>query len=282
MITLTVGISNSGKTTWAEQQVDILNINRDDQRAEMSGGNLNAYKFSKAREKAITLIQFEMAAWAVLNNKDIIVSDTNLNPKTRAKWAAWAQEQEVELHIKEFPCEPHIAKQRNQKREHSIPVSVIDQQYAAWREYKWMPTYTGTPGKPSAVIFDVDGTLASMNARHPFDWNKVCEDTPRRNVVNLAKSLHKAGIKILVMSGRDGVCYEDTLKWLHDNNVPVHALSMRAAGDTRPDAVIKEELFWGFVADKYDVQFVVDDRDQMVARWRAMGLECWQIQSGDF
>ena len=287
-VILTVGISNSGKTTWAEQQADVLVICRDDIRAKhhTKSGDINDYKFSKAKEEAVTLTQFKQASWAILNGKDIIVADTNLNPKTRKKWHDWASDNGVVFEIKSFPCEPHVAKARNLKRHHTIPPSAIDRQYLQWREFDGTCSapYRGTPGKPHAVIFDVDGTLADMTGiRNPFEWDKVRQDMPRENVINLARSLYKNGYKIIVMSGRDGCSRGDTLMWLEDHiDGKYHKLFMRTSGDSRPDAVIKEELFWKDVADNYDVQFVVDDRNQMVDRWRAMGLECWQVQAGDF
>ncbi len=280
MITLTVGISNSGKTTWAEQQ-KAANINRDDIREELF--SLSKYKFTKAKENKVTALQFERAAKAILAGIDVIISDTNLNPKTREKWRVFASDNGIELEIKEFPIEPHVAKARNIKREYSIPPSAIDRQYVAWRKYKGMPQYLGTPGKPAAIIFDVDGTLADMTGiRNPFEWDKVRLDMPRENVINLARALHKNGYKIIVMSGRDGICKEDTALWLRDYSVPYDTLIQRAPFDSRADAIIKEELFWKDVADNYDVKFVVDDRDQVVQRWRAMGLECWQVQDGSF
>ncbi len=282
MITLTVGISNSGKTHWAEQQ-KAVNINRDDIREELFG-SLSKYKFTKAKENKVTALQFERAAYAILGGEDIIVSDTNLNPKTREKWRVFASAKGIELEIKEFPIEPHVAKARNIKREYSIPPSAIDRQYVAWRKYKGMPQYLGTPGKPATIIFDVDGTLADMTGiRHPFEWDKVRQDMPRNNVINLLLSMYNSGYKIIVMSGRDGCSRGDTLLWLEDHiDGKYHKLFMRTPGDSRADAIIKEELFWKDVADNYDVKFVVDDRNQMVDRWRAMGLECWQVQAGDF
>jgi hypothetical protein len=36
------------------------------------------------------------------------------------------------------------------------------------------------------------------------------------------------------------------------------------------------------VRDNFDVQFVLDDRDQVVEMWRAMGLTCLQVAPGNF
>ena len=52
---VTVGISASGKSTWAKQQVGYMNINRDDIRFNTvcPGGNWNTYKFNKKNEQRV-------------------------------------------------------------------------------------------------------------------------------------------------------------------------------------------------------------------------------------
>jgi hypothetical protein len=57
---------------------------------------------------------------------------------------------------------------------------------------------------------------------------------------------------------------------------------MRPENDMRKDSVVKSELFWEHVAPNYNVQFVLDDRDQVVDFWRSIGLVCWQVAPGDF
>ena len=49
---------------------------------------------------------------------------------------------------------------------------------------------------------------------------------------------------------------------------------MRAEGDCRKDYVIKEELFWSHVADKYNVKMVIDDRMQVIEQcWHPLGIK---------
>lgn len=57
---------------------------------------------------------------------------------------------------------------------------------------------------------------------------------------------------------------------------------MRPAGDTRNDAVIKEEIYQAEIAGKYNVEFVLDDRDRVVDKWRELGLKCLQVAKGAF
>ena len=85
------------------------------------------------------------------------------------------------------------------------------------------------------------------------------------------------------MSGRDGVCEPETTKWLNDNEIPYDAMFMRAANDSRKDSIVKKELFEQFVRDHLAIEFVLDDRDQVVDMWRnELGLKVLQVAPGDF
>jgi len=56
---------------------------------------------------------------------------------------------------------------------------------------------------------------------------------------------------------------------------------MRPAEDGRKDALVKAELFWEHVAPRWRVVGVIDDRAQVVAAWRGMGLMCAQVAEGN-
>ena len=82
---LTVGISASGKTTWAEeqqrQQKRLFNINRDKIRFDIvqPGSNWSTYKHNKKNESKVTELEFTAAITAVDCGADIIISNTNLH-----------------------------------------------------------------------------------------------------------------------------------------------------------------------------------------------------------
>lgn len=57
---------------------------------------------------------------------------------------------------------------------------------------------------------------------------------------------------------------------------------MRPTKDNRPDTVVKKELFEAHIDGRYDVAFVVDDREGVVRQWREMGLTCFQVAEGNF
>jgi hypothetical protein len=58
---------------------------------------------------------------------------------------------------------------------------------------------------------------------------------------------------------------------------------MRVDQDFRKDAIIKKELFMNNVHNKFFVEFILDDRKQVVDMWRNdLGLTVFQVAEGDF
>jgi predicted kinase len=288
IIVLTIGISNCGKTTWANEFIEsnpnYMNINRDDARAALttSSGNIKDYKFSKDNEKFITEKTTECADNYARNKMDIIISDTNLNPKTREMWKCWAIKNNYEYCEKVFDVEPHICKDRNIKRDYSVPPYVIDNQYKQLRVYLRILPYIRSGGKSTTVIFDMDGTLSDMvGIRKPYEWKKCIHDKPRKDIINML-NMYSEENYIIILSGRDSICRPETEAWLDMYNVKYDYLFMRDVGDNRSDPIIKEEIFNREIEPYYDVMFVVDDRQRMVNHWRNMGVQCLQVQNGDF
>ena len=136
--------------------------------------------------------------------------------------------------------------------------------------------------RPTAVIVDMDGTLADKITDRKFsDWERVGEDVPYDDIIDLVYILEKV-YRILVVSGRMEAAREPTRKWLRKYAVPYDCLYMRANGDFRSDEIVKEEIFHNEIEPHYDVKFVIDDRNKVVKMWRRIGLRCLQVQEGDF
>jgi hypothetical protein len=58
---------------------------------------------------------------------------------------------------------------------------------------------------------------------------------------------------------------------------------MRGTRDVRKDSLVKFEMFVSFVKDQFEVDFVLDDRDQVVDMWRnELHLPCFQVNYGNF
>lgn len=137
--------------------------------------------------------------------------------------------------------------------------------------------------KPLAYIFDIDGTVADKGDRDPYDMTRVGEDTPKHDVLRVARVLHRSA-HILFVSGRFEAARYQTEMWL-DHHFALHwgkNLWMRPDGDMRPDTELKEEIYRRYIEPGYQVLGVFDDRNAVVAMWRSLGLTCFQVAEGDF
>lgn len=274
---LTVGISGSGKTTWAKNFVNESNaeyviIERDALRTEITG--LESPVFKKSLEKQVTLLADKLFLNAVSEGKSVIISDTNLNSKTRLKWEEKAKEHDYSLTYKLFETTLEQAIKNNSKRSRRVPTSEIMRQWKGYVEYSNTYQYKHTEGLPEAIIVDIDGTVATMNKRTPFEWYKVSSDSPRTEILELVKYQYSLGKKVIFLSGRSSECWGDTMLWLHQNFGDEFLLYMRKADDLRRDTIVKEELFMKHIRGKYNISMIFDDRPSVVRLWYSLGFNC--------
>lgn len=87
---------------------------------------------------------------------------------------------------------------------------------------------------------------------------------------------------ILIVSGRKEICRKDTEDWLQEKWITYTQLFTRKDGDNRNDAIIKEEIYREHIEPKYVILWAFDDRDRVVAMWRKIGLQCYQVDYGNF
>lgn len=150
-------------------------------------------------------------------------------------------------------------------------------------------------------IFDLDGTLALTEHRQhildnkddPQRWRKffaACvDDKPNFPVIETMHRLaHDVFVDILIWSGRSEEVREQTVRWLADNTAfmthHIEAmLRMRPAGDYTPDDDLKRQWLNELLpGDRKRLTAVFDDRDKVVAMWRAAGIACFQVAPGGF
>ena len=169
---------------------------------------------------------------------------------------------------------------RDNMRPNGVGETVIRKMYNQY--LKPQPAvYEHNKNLRTAIICDIDGTLAHMKDRSPYDWGRVDTDEVDPTIKNLLDVL-KDKCFIILVSGRDEVCREKTEKWLRGNDITYGMLLMRPEGDIRKDSIVKREIFENYIRDYYNIQFVLDDRNQVVEMWRSLGLKCLQVQEGGF
>lgn len=144
-----------------------------------------------------------------------------------------------------------------------------------------------------AILFDIDGTLANIEHRRGYldkdkpDWKsfnaEMGGDTPNAPIVSLYKSLWTArSYEMILVTGRNERSRELTEQWLAWNEIPFGRILMRPDSDFRADHIIKEEILQSLLGAGKVIEFVVDDRQQVVDMWRRNGITCLQCDVGDF
>jgi FMN phosphatase YigB (HAD superfamily) len=147
----------------------------------------------------------------------------------------------------------------------------------------------GVKQKQTAVIFDLDGTLADCGWRRHFadrkNWaafyDGISDDKPNKAVVEVLLGMKQLGHAILFVSGRPDRYLHSTVFWAYEHKIHYDMLYMRKDGDSRDDSIVKLELLHK-IQERFEVLFAVDDRDRVVKMWREQGITCFQCAEGDF
>ncbi|MFE2549898.1 AAA family ATPase [Streptomyces sp. NPDC059355] len=296
------GLPASGKTTaaralQAEAAGRMRRVNLDDLRAMLDLPDPERGR-SYRHEQTVLAVQDAAVRAAVEDGFDVVVDNTHLTshiPK-RLKAAVAGRATFVVHDFTDVPVEECL--RRDAARERPVGEEIIrilndkrmSTKKGGWRlTAEWLndqpvvEPYVADPALPSAVMCDIDGTLALTGDRSPYDFSRCEIDALNEPVRYALDAFRRAdGDTIVLLSGRGEEHRPQTEAWLHRHAVPYDELWMRPLGDTRRDDVVKAELFDAHVRHRYAVRVSLDDRDRVVAVWRRMGLPTWQVNYGDF
>lgn len=303
MIHVMTGLPASGKTTAARQLLadsrgHIRRINLDDLRAMLDNYD-GGRTWSRAHEQTALAVQDAAVRSAIAGGFDVVVDNTHLTPSIpkRIKAAAAGQAAFVVhdfTHVTVDECIRRDAGRGPASVGEDVIRRLADNHAKAtkngWRlTAEWLGDHLAVePYKPdlslpSAVMCDIDGTLALMGDRGPYDFERCGEDKVNAAVLRALWSFRLANNdSVVLLSGRGEEYRQHTERWLDEHGVPYDELHMRSAGDTRRDDIVKAELFDRHIRHRFNVRVSLDDRDRVVALWRRMGLPTWQVNYGDF
>lgn len=293
---ITRGLPASGKTTFARKlQPGVVRVNRDDLRRMLHGERL----YTQWAEGQVTAVQRAQVETLLRARADVIIDDTNLRAKTVREWAEMAARLGATFEVHDFtdvPVDECIRRDADRPENERVGEAAIRRMYDHFLAGRTLPLpvphvepaapgaeYVPPPGAPKIVLVDIDGTVALMGKRSPYDMRRVGEDEPHHAVIAAVRAMHAAGHAIVYCTGRDESARRATVIWLDRHvGVPYEALYMRDLDDTRRDAVVKQDIFEREVRDRYHVVGVFDDRMQVVRMWRELGLTVFQVAEGDF
>ena len=140
--------------------------------------------------------------------------------------------------------------------------------------------------KPSAYIFDVDGTLANVD---PFlhhvrgsnrDYDAFHEASidalPNIDVLLMLNNAVSDKHAILIVTSRKEKWRGLTSMWMAINNIRSHALFMRADDDHRPDYEVKKDILEK-INKHWHVIHAVDDNPNVIRLWEENNIPTTKI-----
>ena len=271
------GLPASGKSTFAkslvaEQPDRWVRVNKDGLRQLLHDG-----RWSKGREKLVMQMERALAEEALRSGLSVVVDDTNFAPRHEATFRQMAEKHGAEFVVQVFDASVEVCIERDLKRPNPVGKDVILRMFY---QHQCEPVGVDVSGLRPAIICDIDGTLALMKGRGPFEWMKVGTDAINRPVYQTVGAMQRDGLDLLIVSGRDGCCEAETRDWLTRNRIEFDGLWMRPAGNTEKDAVIKARIYDEHIRGKYNVLAVFDDRPQVVRLWRSLGLFVFDCGNG--
>ena len=306
-IVVTRGLPGSGKSTWADSYIyadpDHVKVERDELRMQLFG---SYWTGKQEDEERVTRLQEKLVRAYLGEGMSVIISDTHLPDRSVKKWLKLGHELSVSVEVKDFRDVPLEKVLENNKARNEwgkfVPEDVIRDKYNRFikgRDLSKVVEHTPAPKatiepyvqpavpaypRLNAVIFDIDGTLAVMGDRSPYDGAAVWKDTPNHDVATALTMHVEAQHTVYIVSGRDEVYREVTEKWLDSHGIKYDALLMRPTeeGNKREDSIIKHELFNKHIRPLgYRILGVYDDRHRVLRMWRELGLTTFHVNGPD-
>lgn len=293
------GLPGSGKSYFAEK-TGFQVVNKDSIRRNLEA---DGWEWSRENEKDVIAKRDSLISRYLRDGYSVVSDDTNFGRKHKVRLEQLARENGAEFEIKRIDTPLDICLGRNAQREGKakVPESAILSMYEKYvandvdrfplsakqgKDYPFEKVERKA-GLPEAIICDLDGTISMFKEkghRGPYDASKCDQDEYNPIIGGMVQFYRVNGLidQIIFVSGREEIYREPTERWLKARGFADYKLYMRKAGDHRKDWLVKYELFNENIRDKYNVAFCLDDRNQVVKMWRAIGLTCLQVANGDF
>ncbi|MBM0652323.1 AAA family ATPase [Capnocytophaga genosp. AHN8471] len=300
-ILILVGAPGSGKSTFARYflrtEDNWIRVNRDDFRLMQFGDSLMIPFYEERISKMV-----EASVLTLLkSDTNVIIDATNTSLRTIEDMIhTYTEYADISFKVFDLPVDELVKRcdKRYEETGKFISKSVVERNVANLKHTLEKFDFTPIPRKvqvattsyatqdknlPKAVICDLDGTLSLLNGRDPYNAATCDNDLLNEPVAAALKMAKQQGYQVILLSGREDKFREPTVRFLDKHQIGYDLLLMRTSNDFRKDNIIKRELFEGEIQGKYFVEFLLDDRNQVVDMWRKdLYLPCFQVNYGDF
>ena len=291
VVLLEVGPAGSGKSGHAymmEQKFGFVRVSQDDQGQK---GHFETFK------------------QALADDKNVVVDRMNFNKQQRDRYIEPARKAGYEVrivvhHVPKAVCLERMLKRqghptiKNEKSAQSALKTFFGKYERVEDDEADMVIRMGHDNteRPTAIICDIDGTMAEINHRRHFlnrdkeagikpNWTmffkEMVNDTVNQWCYDIVSSLC-VQYPIVFATGRPDNFHKETYNWLYENKIPMNELYMRPRFDCRKDDIVKEIILEFEILPRYKPHFVLDDRQQVVDMWRKRGLTVLQCDEGNF
>lgn len=268
------GLPASGKTTYAkelEATGEWFRANKDDIRKEYFPN----YTFEN--EKEVIEIEDADIIAELRDGNNVVVDDTNLHPKHQPRLEKIAKDLNAEFEVLFIDTHVEECIKRNRKRPDNVPIEAILTMYRKYIAPLKEKHEEYNDSLEEAIIVDIDGTLAHMCDRSPYDASRAGGDRLDDAVSNIVAMAYEHGYQIIVLTGRHSGHLGVTEEWLESNGVEYDSIYCREEGDDRADYIVKKELYDEHIRGKFNVKYVIDDRPSVCRMWRSLGLKVLQV-----
>ena len=295
-VIINVGIPASGKSTWTREYLakhpNTVAVSRDDFRYGLRNAGVTEPKIESMITELVDLTITKSLSFGL----DVIIDATNLKTSYINHFINLVKHNaDIEFRVFDISLEKAIERDKN--REKSVGEHVIKKMYKNYKdlvdsyafqnlskrpesEQRFKKIEKTNPNLPDCVVFDIDGTLAHMSNRSPYDWDKVDRDDVNELVkeqVDFHKSL---GRTVIIFTGRDEQSRAKTKYWLDFYKINYDYLYMRVDDDKRKDNIVKKEMFNNHIVGKYHPVCSYDDRLQVLKMWYELGVFCFCVNQG--
>ena len=296
-----VGAPGSGKSTFARYflrtEDNWIRVNRDDFRLMQFGDSLMIPFYEERISKMV-----EASVLTLLkSDTNVIIDATNTSLRTIQDMIhTYTEYADISFKVFDLPVDELVKRcdKRYEETGKFISKSVVERNVANLKHTLEKFDFAPIPRKvqvatssyatqdkslPKAVICDLDGTLSLLNGRDPYNAATCDNDLLNEPVAAALKMAKQQGYQVILLSGREDKFREPTVRFLDKHQIDYDLLLMRTSNDFRKDNIIKRELFESEIQGKYFVEFLLDDRNQVVDMWRKdLHLPCFQVNYGDF
>ena len=253
------------------------------------------------RENLVINIQTVCICYAVSQRRNLVIDDTNGNPKHRTRIEGLCcgyTLKVIDMHL-DYGITLQQCLERNAARKRIVPRAAILgmakqfilPQGSSISQFQQVSQNKKYDTHNKVVVCDIDGTLADISHRvHLVDrsnnqkprwtdfFSKMADDTLRHHVKSLLHDTY-ADCDVVLVSARPEDYRTVTEERLKKHGVRYNALIMRRAGDYRPDTVVKQEIIDNYLP-KMQIVMWIDDRRKVIEQVRKNNIPVLDVSEG--